>query len=382
MYTLKANTQNEAKKKRSLFSKLFVLINFVFILLLLLSYLSPFISPEFIWYFAFLGLAYPVLLLVNVIFCALWLFLKSRLYILSLFAIIIGWFQLSTLFQINMKNDVSLDTKDNIKIVSYNVRLFDYYKWIGDSNTRYRILNLLKTESPNIICLQEILVDTAAKFNSLKTLTLTSPSKNIHAVYRKTLQGSYKLGIATLTSYPIIHQGAVPFKEKSRNMCIYTDILIANDTVRIYNLHLQSIRFQREDYKFMKDLSQPAETDEFEKSKGILKRLKQAFIIRSKQVKTIEEHISSCPYSVIVCGDFNDTPSSYTYHTLSSKMQDAFVERGNWIGNTYVGIFPSFRIDYILFKDRFTCNEYKKINSRLSDHYPISAKLGLSKDSH
>jgi endonuclease/exonuclease/phosphatase family metal-dependent hydrolase len=87
--------------------------------------------------------------------------------------------------------------------------------------------------------------------------------------------------------------------------------------------------------------------------------------------------IEQSPYPVIICGDFNDTPSSYTYHQLSEGLIDAFKESGNGIGHTYGGALPSFRIDYILHDERFKSTRFNTIRSKFSDHYPITTSLKL-----
>jgi endonuclease/exonuclease/phosphatase (EEP) superfamily protein YafD len=109
-------------------------------------------------------------------------------------------------------------------------------------------------------------------------------------------------------------------------------------------------------------------------------KLRKAFIIRSTQVNTLSAHIASCPYPVILSGDFNDTPSSYTYHQLVMKLTDSFVESGNGLFmNTYAGKFPSFRIDYILHSDWFRSVSYQTMQVDISDHYPIAATLYKNK---
>ena len=147
------------------------------------------------------------------------------------------------------------------------------------------------------------------------------------------------------------------------------------DTVRIYNMHLQSIAFGATDYQYMDDLEKNKQTEDIEHSKSIGKRLKKAFIKRARQADLISESIAASPYPVIVCGDFNDTPASYTYHRIAGNLKDAFVESGNGFGKSYVGKFPSFRIDYILHSKQFKAFDFKTIHEELSDHYPVVTYL-------
>jgi endonuclease/exonuclease/phosphatase family metal-dependent hydrolase len=143
-------------------------------------------------------------------------------------------------------------------------------------------------------------------------------------------------------------------------------------------MHLQSIAFSKDDYKYADDLKNDVEAEDMARSKNILKRLKRAFIKRSKQADLIAASIKSCTYPVIVCGDFNDTPASYAYKTIRGNLLDSFIESGNGLGRSYIGKFPSFRIDYILHSDKFEAHDFITIREELSDHFPIVTSLEVN----
>jgi len=167
------------------------------------------------------------------------------------------------------------------------------------------------------------------------------------------------------------------------NSCIYTDILYQGDTLRIYNLHFESIRFRKEDYQFAKEISSsPGEKTEEEikkHTKSIIKKLKIAFEFRSAQAKRVSEHIAQCPYPTILCGDFNDTPISYAYTQISKHLEDTFTEAGFGLGTSYAGKeIPAYRIDYIFHSKEFTPFNYRCIHEEYSDHYPITSYFELN----
>ena len=113
-----------------------------------------------------------------------------------------------------------------------------------------------------------------------------------------------------------------------------------------------------------------------EGSKRMFWKLRKAFILRSMEVNTLTKHIAACRYPIILAGDFNDTPSSYSYRQLTLQLTDSFKEAGNgFFESTYAGRFPSFRIDYILHSKKFSAQAYKKFDIELSDHYPITSTL-------
>jgi endonuclease/exonuclease/phosphatase family metal-dependent hydrolase len=152
------------------------------------------------------------------------------------------------------------------------------------------------------------------------------------------------------------------------------------DTFRVYNCHLQSIQLNHEHYQFMDSLKFRYDNQQIEEIKDISFRLRDAFIKRAAQADIIAAHLSSCPHPVIICGDFNDTPVSYTYRTIKDGLQDAFSGSGWGLGRTYNGKFPSFRIDYILHSESIEALFFSREKVKLSDHFPIISYLKLKKE--
>jgi endonuclease/exonuclease/phosphatase family metal-dependent hydrolase len=371
-----AKIEKVRKGKRYYFNKIVMLLNHIAVVALLASYLAPYVSPENFWMLAFFGLAYPFILVLNIIFVFYWLLLYKRKVYYSLLAILIGIGQLTNNVQLSRKSTPD-KSKKNIKVMSYNVKVFDLYNWTHNTETRSGIFDLIADESPDIMCFQEFFSRDSSKFNNLDTLLKFQKAKYSQVEYTSHARLNQHFGIATFSSYPIITEGKIYFDKHSNNICIYSDLLVATDTIRVYNMHLQSIAFIKEDYKYIEAVQNNEETENLEPSKNILKRLKRAFVKRSKQADLIAEHIAACKYPVIVCGDFNDTPNSYCYKAISNNLSDAFVKSGNGFGRSYTGIFPSFRIDYILYSKQFKSYQFRTIREELSDHYPVCTYLEL-----
>lgn len=360
--------------KRYFFNRIAIFCNHLAAIALLISYTAPFLSPERYWLIAFFGLAYPALVIINLLCVVYWsLQLKKRAFY-SLLVILAGWMQLNSFFQITFRDQVD-DSKKMIRIMSYNVKVFDLYNWTHNIETRNKIFELISAEAPDMMCLQEFFSRDSSEYNNLDSLLSFQKAKYAHVVYTTNVKRIHHWGIATFSKYPIIGKGKVDFGYESNNICIFTDVKIGTDTVRIYNMHLQSIAFGATDYQYMDDLEKNKQTEDIEHSKSIGKRLKKAFIKRARQADLISESIAASPYPVIVCGDFNDTPASYTYHRIAGNLKDAFVESGNGFGKSYVGKFPSFRIDYILHSKQFNSFDFKTIHEELSDHYPVVTYL-------
>ncbi len=254
--------------------------------------------------------------------------------------------------------------------MSYNVRLFDLYNWSEGSKTRDSIISLLQTRDVDIFCFQEFYhTNRKGIFETRDTLLQVLPTPYFQERYTHKMNGEQYFGVVTLSKYPIIQKGEIPFESDDNNFCIYSDIELGVDTFRVFNAHLASIRFQPEDYSELKtELS-------ISGVKRMASKLQLAFEKRANQAEKVAAEISNSPHKVIVCGDFNDTPISYAYTTLSHDLTDSFVECGRGTGSTYVGDFPSFRIDYILHSPEMRAGQLKVLPQKFSDHHAIEAAL-------
>jgi endonuclease/exonuclease/phosphatase family metal-dependent hydrolase len=371
--------QQEKKKrkgKRYVINRIVMLCNHIAVVALLISYLAPRVTPENFWFIAFFGLAYPILVFINLLFVLYWTIQLKKRAFYSLIVILSGGALLYRFVQFNTTSKAERQNK-MIKVMSYNVKLFDLYNWTHNKETRSKIFTLLTDEAPDIVCFQEFFHRDSSDFcntDSIKKMNNWQYAHVENTAHAKQLQ---HFGIATFSKYPIIKTGKVEFGYKGNNVCIFSDIKTGKDTVRVYNMHLQSIAFSKDDYKYAEDLQKDVEAEDIERSKNILRRLKRAFVKRSQQADLIRESINQSPYPVIVCGDFNDTPSSYTYSTISKNLTDSFIESGKGFGKSYSGAFPSFRIDYILHSDKFISYDFRTIKEELSDHYPVVTYLEI-----
>ncbi len=342
------------------------ILNIGFGMVLLLIYLSVFIPPDHFWPTAFLGLLYPYILLINLLFVIFYALRKSGKILFSLLVILIGYQHLLNYFQPvpNFSHNSS-----GLKIISYNVNYFS--KDISKKQTSgSRIIEYLQSADADIICLQETRFFKTGKLSPDAILGALPGFKH----YQLAHSNSYA-GPLTLSKFPIFRLGEIRF-EHSANMVLYSDIIVKpNDTVRVYNCHFQSYKISPEAYTLTDPDKTGTNEQQLREAKLITRKMIIAFSIRAKQARTVEAHIRKCPYPVIVCGDFNDTPLSYTYHIISNQLKDSFTEAGFGFSHTYNGFLPSFRIDYILFSSRFKAVSYQCDRVDLSDHFPVKAIL-------
>lgn len=304
------------------------------------------------------------MVLANIIFIVFWGVVKPRFMLFSLFAIVVGLGFINRYVQIGSRKT----DRAGIKVVSYNVQNFAGKKIADQKERATQIVDFLSSQNADIICLQDVLLSDNRIFSMKKTV---SNLKSIE-YYHFARTGS-SFGQVTFTRYPIIKKGEIRFK-KTPNMAIFTDVLIGSDTVRIFNVHLQSYRIDPRKYNI---IDSPGIDDEKD-IREILEiggKLKRAFQMRAEQVREIRKIIDQTRYPVILCGDFNDTPVSYTYQKMRGDFDDAFVSSGKGLARTYIGKLPSFRIDNILHSDYYKSYNFKANNFRASDHLPVSCLL-------
>jgi len=316
-----------------LFRKSLHLFSFISAGLLLLSYLSVHISPEKISVLALFGLAFPFLLFLNFGLFVYLLIKKKKLFLVSALAIALGFSHIDDLFSFNI---FKTDSKSQVKLLSYNVRMFDLYKWSKNKNIRQEIYKILKTENADILCFQEFYSCRADKFSTYDSITkiLGANNYNISHINRKKKTKVY--GTAIFSKYPIVKSGKIELGKRNKK-CIYSDILIDTDTLRIYNIHLASIHLGYDDYKFMDNINTNENSENIKNATGIIMKLTRAYSRRATEADAISAHIKSSPYPVILCGDFNDVPVSYTYRKIRHRLTDAFNNAGYGLGSTYSG---------------------------------------------
>ncbi len=350
--------------------RVILILNIVAVVCLLLTYLANYISPAQWWAFGFIGMAYPFILIANVLCVMYWGIRRRKEFLLSFLAILLGWGVVRRTFQLNIvrKNH---NRENAIKIMTYNVRSFNLYQEDSKLENRDSILVLIDKMKPTILCLQEYRVNNhidSLSDVSIKTSLAFLPYRHIHMKKKESGNGNY--GIATYSAYPIVNKGRFEFNH-SVNMFIYSDLVIGNDTVRVFNMHLESTGIRQKEFDVVDHFMLDLDKEKLREVKRISKHLRDAFIKRSEQVDLLAELIGNSPYPVIICGDFNDTPVSYAYHKLRRRLKDAYIEAGNGKSITYYKSFPSFRIDYVLHDRKYKARYYKTLHVNYSDHYPV-----------
>lgn len=355
----------------------FIVCNIIVALVLSATYLNYFISPKIWWVLDFLALGYRIYLFVNIAFAGIWLFTRYKKYaFISAITIIVGFSSLMNSFSL-FKND-SLPHNSSFKILSYNVKAFSLDGLNNASKTQAKILAYVRRDSSDILCFQEFHHDNKWKFVMVDSLRKMGYTYSKRYQYVR-IPGRYFFGLITFSKYPIINAGYMEYQH-SGNATLWTDIVAFDDTVRVFNNHLESYRLGNENLALLEE-TQKKPTFEEEKYIPILKKFRTAVVKRAVQTDSLIMAIQASEYPVIVCGDFNSPPQSYTYKRIKSSkgFNDAFIGSGEGFGGTFDWTLPSIRLDHILYPSEWESSDYKIGNVIASDHFPISCRLQVKR---
>ena len=340
-------------KKLSFINKIIYFFNVVFAVLLLCSFVLPFLPPKTFSMLAVLNLGASFLIIINVLFFLYWLCRIKKQFMLSLISLIIGYFSFGSLYKFS--SSTKIESTDNIKVMNYNVRLFNIYDWIAEKGIETKIIDFIKTESPDVLSVQEY-----------------HPHENIDLSFFKykfeKLSGKHiKYGQAIFSKFPIINSGSIEFPNTANN-AIFVDVVKGNDTIRFYNIHLESLRIDTKIENLQK-----------EDSERLFKRIGATFTQQQMQTELFLKHKKECNYKMVICGDFNNTAFSYVYRQIKGHLNDTFKEGGNGFGSTYDFKFLPVRIDFVFADQAFNVNDFKTYCNNYSDHFPVMTTLRLKK---
>jgi endonuclease/exonuclease/phosphatase family metal-dependent hydrolase len=353
--------------------RILIAINLICLLGLLGCYAAWFLNPSDYWYISLLGLGYFLWLVLNMAFVIIWLIVKWKYSLVSLGVIVIGFSYHTKMVAFH----VPIGKKESIKIMSYNVQLFKYYDWKKNDVQRDKILHFIEDNDAGIYCFQEYFQMKDQEFPTTEKLQQILPGHTMHFEAGVVKYNNQEFGLATFTKYPIVNKGhiIIDSTRNRTNLVIFTDLLIGQDTVRVYNVHLASNHLNTNEVDSMMGTSEKS----FSFVKKWVKKLKNGYKRRFSQVNLLTQHLESCKYPCIIAGDFNDVPVSYTYRKINKKYKDSFIEAGSGIGATYNGNLPMLRIDYVFHSPYFGCNRFKVHSIAVTDHFPVTAELFIQK---
>jgi endonuclease/exonuclease/phosphatase family metal-dependent hydrolase len=328
-----------------------------------------------------IALVFPVLVVTQIGFLFFWLIAKRKLALIPLVTIVLCWPFVRSLFSLK-KN--SSNTASAFTTASWNVHLFDFYE--NNGNLDAPMIQSAVNLNADVLALQELVfsIDSSSDISFQKVkkklgypygVAGNDRRFGVHTHPGKRTERYFAFSIALFSKYPILQwQKIQPLREYNHTF-IWADIKIANDTIRFFNVHLQSMHFAKTDYEFIETIDN-SDMEEVKKGgKSLLSKIKAANIVRSIQINAVKEEILKSPHSVVLCGDFNDVPNSYAYQAINNILDDAFIERGYGTGRTFLKLSPTLRIDYIFHDEKLKPVAFQMVQKTKSDHRPVKASF-------
>lgn len=345
-------------KNLSWFNKIMFFLNIVLAVVTFLAYILPFLAPKLFPFLSVITLVLPLILIVNVLFLIYWGIQMKRQVLLPSLVLLMGIPFINKFYKFSETN--LPETENDFTVMSYNVRLLNVYKWIERDDVPELIESFINDKNPDILCIQEY----------------SEGKINLRAYQHKyiLMKGeNTKTGQAIFSKFPIIDKGDIVFPNSSNN-AIYADIKKGKDTIRVYNMHLQSIKITPDVHEINEDIQGINE----QKSKRIIRSMSQAFKEQQDQAEIIMNHKKNSKLPEIICGDMNNSAFSFVYRSIRGNLNDTFEEAGSGFGKTYNFNYYPARIDYIFADKKMKVKEFENFPDFVnSDHFPIFTRLAF-----
>ena len=363
----------------------FITVNVIAAVLFLLGSYGYLFKPEYFWVIGFLTLTSFYFLLVLAAFIFFWLLIKPRRALISAAALLLAYIPVKNIIPYRLSHSFSNTKKENaLRIMTWNVAQFNIMEDKNHPEIKRQMFELINGYQPDIACFQEMVAEdsTVKNHGHMDVFLQKLNFKNYFYSYnsKEDFWGYAHFGIIIFSKYPIINKQTVGFYPNDYNSIFqYVDIVKGEDTIRVFNIHLQSLRFSKSNLKYIDKPTVEDENAAIKESKNIISKFKKGFLKRQVQADRIRAEIDKSPYPVIVTGDFNDVPNSYAYHTIGKGLNNTFVEKGSGLGRTFSGISPVLRIDNIFVDKKMDVLQFNLVKKKLSDHFPIMADVEMEK---
>ena len=316
-----------------------------------------------------LGLAVPVLLIVNLITALCWALARKRWALVPLAAFFCNWGYLTSVFQLHLPKDKTPAGK-YLKIATYNIHNF------GGEITGYsckEIARYMQQEGVDVLCFQEFGDNSDFPTDSIRRVL----SHWSHALIPSEDSVKGVLPIAVFSRYPLANHRFITYQHSS-NCSMMCDVVMGTDTIRLINNHLQTTSVSQKRRKWERELATDDTRREVQAAKDAAGTLHENFVKRATQAYVISHYAKASPYPVLLCGDFNSIPSSYTYHHLRKTLKDGFRTAGNGYMYTYRYAKRMLRIDYIFHSPSLKGIAYYSPDLDLcSDHNPVIMEVEI-----
>lgn len=325
-----------------IFRSIFTVAHVVIVLLLGATMLNAYIPPKVFPLLNLLSLAFPFLMIANLLLCVFWIISwRKRAFVFLL---------ISTLFLTPVRRWINYSEpkseKADFKVLTFNNKYNDY--------GLEEVKNYIKSFNADVIFLQE------SGYSGLGNSDFEEMKYSLH-----------NKRISFFSKYQIVEQDTIPLIDKGKS--VYADVIIKGKRIRFINVYLEPFQLHKSMVKPTEDLEENGT-----KAKSLVRRFMPVFKKHEEQVQILKNFIEKSPYPVILAGDFNSVPNSYEYYTISGVLKDCFLESGTGLATSFHDYKIPIRIDYVFSSENLKSTYYQVDRSqKLSDHYPVLVKFSL-----
>ncbi|MBC9933574.1 endonuclease/exonuclease/phosphatase family protein [Chitinophaga qingshengii] len=344
----------------------------LFIAILTTAFL-PLLNPGTWWISGFAALAFPLVFLLGLLSLPLWWWLKKKYALYTGIALLLCIPPALKTWGLHFspRTNITKETGSrDFTLMTYNTSSMGVQAYKLNAGLRSSIFRQITDTQPDILCLQEFYNNDAPQLShNIDSLQQVGHYPYHYFTRDQVLWTTWHYGIAVFSRYPIVAATTIlsdSLAKGSGRSFLQADVLIQQDTVRIFSVQFTSYMLSREELR----ISQ---------LRSLTRKMKTTFSRRASQAKQLAALVAASPYPVIVTGDFNDTPASWCYRTAAAGLQDAFLATGLGWGRTLSFLSPTLRIDYILAGNRFNIEGYRTIKMPQSEHFPVISRLSLKK---
>ncbi|MCF0190640.1 MAG: endonuclease/exonuclease/phosphatase family protein, partial [Marinilabiliaceae bacterium] len=313
------------------------------------TYISSFVQPEKLDKYVFIQYAFPYLWMLNALLALLALLFVRRWWVVIPIAVAAMTYSgiRSVVSPHFGSNETTITKMENqLKVLSFNAHVFS----MCDVD---KVESFLLDVDADILCMQEYVNGNTKFLEQLKqhyeycAFGFYGGGKICHTGNQQVVFSHYPLQLVdTRLDWDL---GSV---------CQCVDIHISKDnTVRLYNCHLASTGIKVESTGSVPDIyaqKRKADSGKKEQLKDVYFKMFGGYLKRQHQVEAIVNLVNATEMPMMLVGDCNDYPISYTYQTIKkSGLTDSFMDKGRGIGNTFNGDLPPLRIDYVWYSGRY-----------------------------
>ncbi len=344
--------------------------NLIVVICLGLGVLCTKISPEQNSLLPYFGLLFPFFIVFNLFFLIFWAILRKWFCAISLFVLLLSLPYIKSIFPLSVVNPKVSEKDKTISILSYNVAMF------GEGRCFNEIFSFIEEKNPDIVCLQEFGFYKKSRLDRNFVFQKFKKYYPYQHVWYKNQFKNKDYGVVTFSKYPIVKKQKIFYNSKY-NISVFSDIVVGNDTIRVFNNHLESVKFSVKEKSDVNELNSEEilSQETLVLTESLLRKLGSAFQIRAKQADEVAYVINQSPYKTIVCGDFNDMPISYTYHKIKGCQNDLYVSTSCGFDYTYHDMAMLLRIDHIFVSPDFVPIDCEIFHIDFSDHDPVLGRV-------